>query len=493
MTVSSYKCGSCGYVYDPRKHADRSLDSQDTEWECPECQAFKDQFIKIVPEELETTEEENASAEGWPDVQRVDQLLRAVLIDKRDQSIFELHRQHRKGNLILQPDFQRYSVWSNKQASQLIESVFLNVPIPMLYFSEEFEGRLHVIDGQQRLSSFFCFLDNKLKLSGLESLSQLNGKTFNELNSELQLCLENYTIRVIVILRGSDSEVKFEVFKRLNTGGTHLNEQELRNCIYRGQFNEFLKEVATYKPFLSIFGINEPHPRMADVELALRFFAFYDQTYLKYPGSMKKFLNAQMERYQNIDENTLNDFEEQFKKAIDLSLSVFGDYAFRRFVPGNQEDPNGFWEAGRGQRKFNRALYDVIMYEFTRYPKAAFQGSADAIREELIHLMSHDQAFIDSTTLGTSDRKQVTTRFKKWLNAIDEIVGDKPPEARSFSTALKRQFFNQDPTCQLCGQQIMLLDDAEVHHHVHYWRGGRTIPSDARLVHRYCNRREGGG
>lgn len=493
MKVPSYRCESCGYIYDPQEHNNQAFGDLDIRWECPGCQASQDQFALLMPEELEVTDEDD-NEESEPELQEREYLSsRRVSVDQSDLSVFELHRRYKKGKLILQPDFQRYSVWSNAQASRLIESVFLNVPIPQLYLSEEAGDKIHVIDGQQRLHSFFRFLDNDLKLSGLEALDTLNGRRFSDLESSQQERLENYTLRVIVILRGSDPEVKFEIFRRLNTGGTSLNDQEVRNCYYRGVFNDFLKTVATYRPFLSVFGIDEPHPRMADVELALRFFAFLDQTYLKYSGSMKSFLNNQMERCRNVDKNIPHDFEEQFKKAIDLSLSVFGEYAFRRFVPGNDDDPNGTWEAGRGQRKFNRALYDIVTYGFTQYSKPEVQRSADSIREELIYLMTHDLTFIDSITRGTSATKQVKVRFKKWLNALDEIIGHTSPESRSFSSALKKQLYDQNPTCELCNQKIMLMDDAELHHHDHYWKGGRTIPSKARLVHRYCNRAEGGG
>lgn len=487
MTNLSYRCTSCDYLYNPQEHNGLGLDSQNDDWECPDCQAPSDQFARVLPDDIEPADDEGAIETGTTNSRST------VLVSKSDLSVFELNRRYTKGNLQLQPDFQRYSVWSNKQASQLIESVFLNVPIPMIFLSEEDDGKLHVIDGQQRLNSFFRFLNNDLKLTGLETIVSYNGKTYNKLTAELQSTLEDHTLRVITILRNSDPDVKFEVFKRLNTGGTQLNDQELRNCIYRGDFNAFLKKVSAYNPFLSILGIDKPHPRMADVELALRFIAFYDQTYLNYPGSMKKFLNEQMWRQLNVDDVTLKNFEEKFKQSVNLSLSVFGEYAFRRFVPGNEDDPNGYWEAGRGQRKFNRALFDIVMYGFTRYPKSSYQNTADAIREELIYLMTNDLGFIDAITRGTSGTKQVTYRFKKWLDAIDNIAGQVNQGPRNYASSFKKQLYDQNSTCELCGQDIMLVEDAEVHHHLHYWRGGQTIPSNAKLVHRYCNRHEGGG
>jgi hypothetical protein len=222
---------------------------------------------------------------------------RRVYSDKADRSIFELYRQYQKGSLDLQPGFQRLQVWDNSKSSRLIESVLLEVPIPVIYLSEESDGKYSVIDGQQRLNAFFKFLGNNLRLSGLTILVELNGKRFQDIPKNLQDKFENATIRIIEIRKESDPDVKFEIFERLNTGSVQLNAQELRNCIYRGRYNELLKELSGNKDFQFLLGLKEPHNRMQDRELILRFFAFYHNTYLKYTPPMKRFLNKEMEKY----------------------------------------------------------------------------------------------------------------------------------------------------------------------------------------------------
>lgn len=124
---------------------------------------------------------------------------RRLYSDKPDRSIFELYRQYQKGNLELQPEFQRLQVWDNSKSGRLIESVLLEVPIPLIYLSEESDSKYSVIDGQQRLHAFITFLKNDLMLRGLRILIELNGKKFQDIPKNLQDKFENATIRIIEI------------------------------------------------------------------------------------------------------------------------------------------------------------------------------------------------------------------------------------------------------------------------------------------------------
>ena len=141
----------------------------------------------------------------------------------------------------------------------------------------------------------------------------------------------------------------------------------------------------------------------------------------------------------------------------------------------------------------NVGLLEIIMFGFSRYTKNQIIPLSDVIREELLYMMSSDKEFIDSVSgSGTTSTAKVTTRFKKWLDALEKIVGMPKTEPRSFSWELKKQLYEQNPVCAICGNKIMLIDDAAIDHIEHYWRGGKTIPSNARLVHRYCNLKRGG-
>jgi len=431
---------------------------------------------------IEETTEEEQPIEIPKDKKR-------VYSDKKDSTIRVLFEQWQEGDLILDPEFQRRYVWDNKKASLLIESVLLEVPIPIIYLAEEADGKLTVIDGQQRLQSLFRFLNNEFKLTGLSVLSHLNGKYFKDLDKNLQRQIKNSTLRVIEIQKESHPDVKFEIFERLNVGAVKLSDQELRNCIYRGKYNDLIKELAEDKDFLSLLGLKEPHKRMYDRELVLHFLAFYNQTYLKYKPPMKQFLNREMENNKNISEEKIKELRHMFKETVSMVKSVFGDKAFRRFIPGDEKDPNGRWEI----RKINVGLFEIIMFGFSRYNKNQIIPLSDVIREELLHMMTSDKEFIDSISgSGTTSTAKVTTRFKKWLDALERVVGMPKIEPRTFSWEFKKQLYEQNPVCAICGNKIMLIDDAVIDHIEHYWRGGKTIPSNARLVHRYCNLKRGG-
>lgn len=409
---------------------------------------------------------------------------RRVYSDKPDRSIFELYRQYQKGNLELRPEFQRLQVWDNTKSSRLIESVLLEVPIPVIYLSEESDSKYSVIDGQQRLNAFIKFLENNLRLSGLTILTELSGERFQDIPKNLQDKFENATIRIIEIRKESHPDVKFEIFERLNTGAVQLNAQELRNCIYRGRYNELLRKLSEDKGFLFLFGLNEPHSRMQDRELILRFFALYHNNYHIYTPPMKRFLNKEMEKYRNPNEEEKRNLRRIFEKSVKLSKIVFGDKAFTRFASGSEGDRNGLWE-----KKRNKGLFDIIMYGFTMYEENQIVPNSDSVREELLWMMTHDEDFINSISGSGTDSKQKTiARFDKWLPSLKEVVGTPRTEPRTFSLQYKRQLWESNPTCSICGQKIHIIDDAEIDHVEQYWRGGKTIPSNARLTHRYCNR-----
>ncbi|MHA1268043.1 MAG: HNH endonuclease family protein [Candidatus Helarchaeota archaeon] len=429
---------------------------------------------------FEPTEDEQAIA--------IPKEQKRVIWQPKDFSIRELYEMYKDGDLDPRPKFQRYFVWDDKKSSRLIESILLEVPIPNIYLAEDDKGRYSVVDGQQRLTSFINFMDGNLTLRGLLVLDDLNGKKFSELDKEDKSKFKKSTIHTIVIKRESQKDIRFEIFERLNTGSVKLNDQELRNCIYRGAYNQLLDELSHDRDFLELLGLKKPHKRMLDRELILRFFALYHKTYLRYEPPMKSFLNNEMETRVNLDENERTELKNTFKKSVDLTKAVFGRNAFKRFIIGSEIDPNGTWEG----RRINKALFDIVMYGFTDYEKQQIYPKIDMIREELIWLMTHDQAFIDAITISTNDKSKVLERFEKWLRSLREIVGYPVKETRAFSSEVKRNLFNTNNTCRICQQEIRFLDDAEVDHIDFYWKGGKTIPSNARLVHRFCNRHRGG-
>lgn len=421
-----------------------------------------------------------------------------VINYKRDNKIFtstgdleisSLHSKKQRGRLILQSDFQRQYVWDVTKASKLIESAILGIPLPVIYLSEEKDGKEYVIDGQQRLTSFFSFIDGVLpdntsfKLKGLNVYTDLNGKKFSDLTEELQDKVRYYKIRAITFQKDSSETLKFEIFERLNTGSVQLNDQELRNCIYRGKFNAALKEMAADADFMYICGLKGPNKRMKDRELVLRFAAFFHKNYLNYKSPMRDFLNAEASEKRDISDKELQELKSAFKNACQIIRSMLDKNAFKRFYKGKEGQPNGFWEPAQ----FNTSLYDVLMYSFARENKNIVFQNLDAVREAFLFLMTEDQEFVDSIELSTSSVQAVTKRFDKWRITLQSILGIQQKEQRCFSYKLKQEMMAADPTCAICGQRIASIDDSAIDHIKQYWLGGKTIPENSRLTHRFCN------
>lgn len=413
---------------------------------------------------------------------------RIIRTKSSDPTIEVLHAKYQRGKLNIQPTYQRQYVWDAKKASLLIESVLLDIPIPIIYLAQNADGVENVIDGQQRLTSLFSFIEGKFpdgrvfKLTGLNVFGELKGKTYKDLDDAKQEKIRDYSLRVISFTNESDPDLQYEIFQRLNTGSVALNDQELRNCIYRGKFNDLLKELADNEDFRFITGILKPHSRMKDVEMVLRFIAFRENTYMNYQNPIKKFLNDTMRKFRNLDDVDAKKIREYFKRACYNTRSLLGDKAFRRFSAGDANHQDGQWE-----KPLNISLYDIVMDSMSRIESNVLMRHLDAIREAYISVISTDEAMISTITKGTSDKPVVTARFTIWNNILNSIISDDKVDERCFSRSLKQKLYEADPTCAICGQYIADIDDSAVDHIEQYWKGGKTIPSNARLAHRYCN------
>jgi hypothetical protein len=437
------------------------------------------------PEVIIEQEDDEAPLDVAPDRRR-------VKTDKSDLPVETLHSWVTRGKINPQPEFQRYFVWNNVKASRLIESLLLDIPIPVVYVAEEANKTYSVVDGQQRITSVCSYVNGKFPdgrdfpLSSLQVLTELNGKLFRQLSGEHQEGILNSIIRLIVIEQESHPDVKFEVFERLNLGAEKLNDQELRNSVYRGKYNELLRDLTHNQYMLKIMGAKEPHKRMLDRQLILRFFAMWRNTHLKYKGPMKLFLSREMENNRNPHDKELARMRSAFEKSIEMAYTVFGTDAFRRYYASKKDNLRGYWET----RKLNVALWDTLLYSFSFYEKSQIIPVADAIREEFLDVVTNDDTFIEYVASTGDKPDRIQYRAEAWQQRLKKLATSKEP--RTFSLVVKERLFKADPTCKICGQKIHDVDDAEVDHIKHYWRGGKTIPKNARLVHRYCNRARGG-
>ncbi len=370
---------------------------------------FGEEEIDDKELELEIVEEDEEEINTIPSSER------KLRVQAYDKSVADLVRMVREEDIILNPEYQRNYVWDNKKASLLIESILLNIPIPVIYASEEDDSSWNIVDGLQRLNTLKRFFDNNFKLSGLKILEELNGEKYEDLNSKAKRILNNGNLRVILIFNDSHPEIKYDIFMRLNTGAVKLNEQELRNCLYRGSLNSLLKTLAKNPKFLSIMGLKAPHKRMVDCEMILRYLAFSDgynaQTNVikNYKGATKTYLNTYFELNQNLTKTDINKLEIKFNNVIDCVYEVFGDKAFRKL---NEE---GY------ETKINKAIMDVIMISFELY-------SLEEIKKKKLDILKlykeilEDNNFNLSVTQGTSDTKVLESRLKNWINNLASVM-----------------------------------------------------------------------
>lgn len=418
---------------------------------------------------------------------------RRLFTQPLDLSVEALVSRIDRDSLILQPEFQREYVWTPNKASLLVESILMRIPLPVIYFAETPESDWEVVDGQQRLTSLYSFVRGQFpdgtpfRLGRLQVRSDLSGKSFKELPRADQNAILNYTLRAVVLQKDSHPDLKFEVFERLNCGSVQLTDAELRNCMYRGPYNDMLAELSKNEFLLRIRRATAPHKRMEDRQLILRFLAMKRNSHLNYRGSMKQFMNREMLQHRLAKPGEVAEMTEWFENAIECAWTVFGEDAFRRWSPGDAANPEGQWES-----KLNIALWDTVLYTFAFFDRRQIVAAADAIREEFLDIMTNDEAFVEHIGRTTDKPEKVRYRAETWRMRMDKVVDVPANEARAFTRKLKVEMHTADPTCAICHQHIQAHEDAEVDHIVHYWRGGATIPKNGRLAHRYCNRARGG-
>jgi hypothetical protein len=402
-----------------------------------------------------------------------------ISLDKLNRSIFELHRSYKRGLLIIDPEWQRKFVWDRKRASRLIESLLINLPIPVIYLAANDQKKYEVIDGLQRLTSIFEFLENKYALKGLEFKAEFNDRRFKELPPEIQNAIENAYLQTFELAATTPKNMMFLIFERLNTGGVALNDMEIRNCLFRGPLNDLLSELAQDENFKRSVNQKGIERRMADRMLVMRFLAFYQMTYFKARNGLKPFFNEFFSTYRLLNEDKLAEFRETFREAMRACYTVFGNRAFRL----RKEDTGG-WAL-----RVNAAVFQVISVCFTDYDRGTITRSADSIFEAYTDMISSDQTWREAVSSSTGMQSRIDYAFEAWKKRLRKAISGTVPNdtSRFFSKALKMELFEQNNKCALCNQDIVLIDDAALDHKEQYWEGGKTVPANARLAHRHCN------
>ena len=236
----------------------------------------------------------------------------------------------------LMPDFQRKAgLWSPEKKSQLIESLLLRIPLPAFYFDGSNNSKWVVIDGLQRLTAlkeFFVDDESKLRLQGLEFLKELEGATIDDMPRAYVRRMKETQVITYIINPGAPINLKYNIFKRINTGGLELEPQEIRHALYQGFPARYLKELANLEEFKQATGYSVKTDRMLDREFVLRFLTFYGLGVLEYKGSIDLFLNAGMEMLnrKGFEKTDAGRIKIRFVMVLNVSKEIFGKFAFRR-------------------------------------------------------------------------------------------------------------------------------------------------------------------
>lgn len=335
-----------------------------------------------------------------------------VKIQRDTFSVRELKTDYEDNILVLAPDFQREFVWKLKEKSELIESILMGIPLPMIYFFEDDDGVLQVVDGKQRLTSLFQFIDDEFPLSqSLSILRHLVGKRYSELTPAERTKIARHQFVTHTIIPPTPDKIKFDIFERVNRKGSTLNNQEMRNALYQGKSTELLNILSNNEAFLSATDNGISPTRMKDRYMILRFISFYlwkekvlkdkQGDLVKYTSNIDEFVGKTMYFLNKQDESFINDLSIMFNETMELAYKLRKKDAFR--IPNSER-----------KRPINMALMESLGYLFSKIRNS----NNPEIYLNKINSLLQDKDFITSLTIRIDNTVSVEKRFKK----IDEVL-----------------------------------------------------------------------
>jgi len=317
--------------------------------------------------------------------------------------------------------FQRKDdLWDKGKQSRLIESILIRFPLPAFFFDASDDSNWLVVDGLQRLSSIrnFCVLKT-LKLTNLEFLTTLNDKGWDELTEDLQRVIEEAQVVIYKILPGTPTDVKFNIFKRINTGGLILEAQEIRHALFQGKPSDFMTELARTKEFLEATENKIATHRMLDRDFANRFLCFYlfgieNYGTKEYGQDLDTFMSNAMASIYNKTESELDKIRDDFKKAMVLAKIIFGREAFRKI----------YYEYDR-LPPINKAIFDALSVQFaliTDKERGKLKENKEEFKRALFNSLNNDASFFTSVTSSTGDKNRIIKRHSAISSLIKEII-----------------------------------------------------------------------
>jgi len=379
---------------------------------------FEENMKKILETEDGFEVADETEADGFEKINPYNPKL--IRVDPMNFPVYQINQMIIDKEIDLSPDFQRGFVWNDiTRKSRLIESLLLRIPLPVFYFAQDEEGLFQVVDGVQRLTVIKSFLNNEFKLRNLEYLKECEGKWYKNpsfskdksLSSMYARRIEQTQLFINVIDPQTPYKVKYDIFKRINTGGKVLNNQEIRNCLANSGTREFLHTLAHSDEFLAATQGSISPVRMADEELILRFAAFYLidsglSTVKEYKGGMDDLLDETVNILNKSDMKVFRPMRISFLNAMDNAYYIFGDKAFRK------------------AKYINKALFLGLTRILRQYTlKDLKKIDADKIRKGLNDAINTDIAFSNALSMATNDARHIN-RVYETINRIFEEARD---------------------------------------------------------------------
>ena len=361
-----------------------------------------------IPKDEENIDIENEDFEDIStpyDVSKIDILYEPEYVDR-------LVKKYKRGELNLNPDFQRNEVWKEKQKSRLIESILIKIPIPSFYIDARDESNWIVIDGLQRLSTIIRFMNDEFKLIDLEFLKEIEGDKFSDLDRNFQRRIEDFKLTMYLIRPNTPEEIALNIFTRINTLGEPLSQQEIRHAIYNGKSTILLKELSESEDFKkTVRPSSSMKKRMNDRELILRLLAFKVLNFTSYQKSnnLSIFLANAMKEINKMDNSELDELKDFFTDAMQKAYLVFEKYAFRKI-----------FENDSITRPINKSLFETFGYFLPKYDIDILTTYKNNIVDNLRHDLTYDIKLESSISRATNNIDNVQYRFEK----IDQLIKD---------------------------------------------------------------------
>lgn len=316
----------------------------------------------------------------------------------------------------LAPNFQRRSeLWTEKQQSQLIESLMLKIPLPTFYFDASKEAEWNVIDGLQRLTAFKNFMvDKTLKLVGLEYLRDFEGYTFEELPRQYCRRIRETQITIYTVEKGTPDDVVFNIFKRINTGGLVLSPQEIRHALYQGKATILIDKMVQ-EPIFREMTSSLKEERMNDREYATRFIAFTELDYqTEYKGNIDSFLTKILKKVNRYEDSSECDrIYTNFSRIMKYCYDIFGKYAFRRVNTEYRRGP------------INKAIFELWSICFNRMSDnqldVLVEYKEDVLQQFINLLLDRDYA----SAIKAGDKYSLEHRVNRTTKMLERIIDDR--------------------------------------------------------------------